>query len=134
MDDIYENTDEYNPNKKWKILIAFDYMIADKLNNRNFNPVVTELSITCRELNISVFARQPYCSVPKIVTLNCTYDFIMKIRNKREILEIAINLLSDIDFKDFMKLYQKSTSKPYSFLLNDITFGTNNPLSFRRIF
>ena len=53
MDDIYENIDKYNPNKKRKIWIVFD-MIADILNNRNLNPVVTELFGRGRKPNISL--------------------------------------------------------------------------------
>ena len=54
MDDIYKNIDEYNPNKKRKILIVFDDMIADMLSNKKLNPIVTELSIRGRKLNISL--------------------------------------------------------------------------------
>ena len=39
MEDIYKNIEEYNPNKKWKILIVFD-MIADMLSNKKFYPIV----------------------------------------------------------------------------------------------
>ena len=53
MDDIYENIDKYNPNKKRKIWIVFD-MIADILNNRNLNPIVTELFGRGRKPNISL--------------------------------------------------------------------------------
>ena len=42
MDDIYENIEEYNPNKKCQILIVFGIIIADMLSNKNFNPAVTE--------------------------------------------------------------------------------------------
>ena len=55
MDNIYKNIDEYNPNKKQKILIAFDDMIADMLSNKKLNPIVTELFIRGRKLNISCF-------------------------------------------------------------------------------
>ena len=51
MDDIYKNIEEYNPNKKRKILIVFDDMIADMLSNKKLNPVVTELFIRGRKLN-----------------------------------------------------------------------------------
>ena len=54
MDDIYKNIEEYNPNKKRKILIVFDDMIADMLSNKKLNPIVTELFIRGRKLNISV--------------------------------------------------------------------------------
>ena len=45
MDDIYKNIKEYNPNKKRKIIIVFDEMIADMLNTKKLNPIVTELFI-----------------------------------------------------------------------------------------
>ena len=54
MDDVHENIEEYNPNKKRKMLIVFDDMIADMLSNKNRNPVVTELFIRGRKLNISL--------------------------------------------------------------------------------
>ena len=54
MDDIYKNIEEYNPNKQRKILIAFDDMIADMFSNKKLNPVVTEMFITGRKLNISL--------------------------------------------------------------------------------
>ena len=55
MNDIYKNIEEYNPNKKQKILIAFDDMIADMLSNKKLNPIVTELFIRGRKLNIFFF-------------------------------------------------------------------------------
>ena len=55
----------------------------------------------------------------------------MKIPNKREIQQIALNHLSDIDFKDFIKVYKKCTAEPYSFLVNDTTLSSHNPLWFR---
>ena len=53
MDNIYKNIEEYNPNKKRKILIVFDDMVADMLSNKKRNRVVTELFIRGRKLNIS---------------------------------------------------------------------------------
>ena len=55
MDDIYKNIEEYNPNKKRKILIAFDDMIADTLSNKGYNPIVTELFMRGRKVNILLF-------------------------------------------------------------------------------
>ena len=54
MVDIYKNTEEYNPNKKRKILLFFDGMIADMLSNKKLNSIVTELFIRGRKLNISL--------------------------------------------------------------------------------
>ena len=55
----------------------------------------------------------------------------MKILNKRELQQIALNHSSDIDFKDFMKIYKECTKEPYSFLVNDATLQSDNPLRFR---
>ena len=57
---------------------------------------------------------------------------IQKIPNKRDIQQIASNHLSDIDFKDFMKLYRNYTKEPYSFLVNDTTSSSDNLLRFRK--
>ena len=56
----------------------------------------------------------------------------MKIPNKIELQQIAINHSSDIDFKDFVRIYKKYTGEPYSFLANDTTIPSNNPLRFRK--
>ena len=66
MDDIYKNIEECNPNKKCKILIVFDDLIADILINKKVNPIVTELFNRGRKLNISLaFITQSYFAVPK---------------------------------------------------------------------
>ena len=108
MDDVYKNIEEYNPNKKCKILISFDYMIANMLSNKKSNPIVTHLFIRGRKLNISfVFITQFHFAVSKNINLNSTHYFIMKIPNKQELQQIAFNHSSDIDFKDLMNLYEK---------------------------
>ena len=58
----------------------------------------------------------------------------MKIPNKRELEQIALNHSSDIDFKDFMKIYKNYTKEPYSFLVNDTTLPSDDTLSLERIF
>ena len=132
MDDIYKNIEEYNLNKKRNILIVFDDMIADILSNNKHNPIGTELSITGRKLNISlIFITQSYFAVPKHFSLNSMLYFIMKIPNKQGLQQIAFNHSFDIDFKDFMNLYKKSTAKPYSFLVIDVTLASDNPPRFR---
>ena len=106
-------------------------MIADMINNKELNSIVTELFIRGRKLNIFlVFIVQSYFQVPKEVRLNTTDFFIMKIPNKRELQQIAISHSSDIDFKDFIKIYKKCTDKPYSFLVNDTTLASDDPLRF----
>ena len=108
-------------------------MIADMINNKKSNPIVIELFIRGRKLNISIaFITQSSFQVPKDVRLNSTHFFIMKIPNKRELQQIALNHSSDIDFKDFMKTYKKCTAEPYSFLVNNTILPSNNPLRFRK--
>ena len=86
-----------------------------------------------RKLNISLgFITQSYFKVPKDVRLNTTHFFISKIPNKRELQQIAINHSSDINTKDFANIYKKCTVETYSFLVNDTTLASNNPLRFRK--
>ena len=71
MDDVYENIDDYNPNRQKKFLIVFDDMIADTMSNKKCQAIIKELFIRCRKLNISpVFITQSYFSVPKDVRSN----------------------------------------------------------------
>ena len=92
MDDVYENINDYNPNKKRKTLIAFDDMIADIMTYKRFQATIKELFIRCRKINISlVFVTQSYFSVPKDVRLNSTHHLIMKINPRKELQNIAIN-------------------------------------------
>ena len=98
-------------------MIAFDAMIADLIDKKKLNSIVTELFIRSRKLNVSlVFITQSYFKVPKDVRLNSTYVFIMKIPNKRELQQIALNHSSDISI----------------FLVNDATLASDNPLRFRK--
>ena len=86
------------------------------INNKKLNLVVTELFIRGRKLNIAIdFITQSYFKVPKEVRLNTALFFIMKIPDKRELQQIATNHSSDVDFKDFMKIYKKYTAERYSF-------------------
>ena len=118
MDHIYKKIEESNPKRKRKILIIFDDMIADMLSNKNLNPLVTELFISGRKLNISlVFIAHSYVAVPKNIRLNSTHYFIMKISKKRDLQQIAFNHSSDIDFKEFVNHYRKFTVKPYFFCI-----------------
>ena len=130
MDDIYNNINDYNPNRKRKILIVFDDMTADVMTNKKFQAIIKELFIRCRKLNISlVFITQSYFSVPEEVILNSTNYLIMKIHNERDLQQIGTTHSGDIDF---MKIYRKCTSKPYSFLTIDTTLPINNSLRFRK--
>ena len=133
MFDAYKNIDEYNVDKDRKILIVFDDMVADMIHNKKLNSVVTELLIRGRKLNIFlVFIIQSYFKVTKYLRLNTTHFFISKISNRRELHQIAINYSSVISTKDFENIYRKSIAEPYSFLVNDTTLASDNPLRFRK--
>ena len=111
------------------------------ISNKKLNPIVVELFISDRKLNISivfltniliVFITQSYFKVPNEIRINTTHLFITKITNKRELQQIALYHLSDIDLKDFIEIYKKYTVESYSFLVNDTTLPSNNPLRFRK--
>ena len=94
---------------------------------------MTELFIRGRKSNISIdFITQSCFKVPKDVRLNSTHDFILKIPNKRELQQIALNHSSDIGFKDFRKIYKKCTAEKYSCLVSNTTLPSDNPLKFRK--
>ena len=108
-------------------------MIADMLNNKILNSIVTELFIRGRKLNIPLaFITQSYFAVPKNIRQNPTHSFVMKIPIKRELEQIVFNHSSDIDFQDFVDLYKKFTEKPYSFLVIDTILASDNPSRFRK--
>ena len=80
-------------------------MIADVINNKKLKSIMTELFIRGKKENVSlIFVTQSYFKVPKDVRLNSTHFCIMKILNKRELQQIALNHSSDIDFKDSFKI------------------------------
>ena len=133
MCNLYRNINYYNPDKEKKILIVVDDMIADMIQNKKLNSIVTELFIKGRKLIIFlVFITQLYCKVPKDVRLNTTYFFITKIVSKRELQQIAINHSSDISTEYFVNIYRKCIAEPYSFFVNDTTLVSDNPLRFRK--
>ena len=83
--------------------------------------ILKDLFIRCRKLNISpCFLTQSYFSVQKNVRLNCTHYILFKL-NKRELQNIAINYSTDIDYKDFIKIYRVCTKEPLNFLTIDTT-------------
>ena len=74
MNDVFTNINDYNKQRKRKVLIIFDDMIADIMNNKNFKAIVKELFICCRKLNVSiVFITQSYFRTPKDTRLNSTH-------------------------------------------------------------
>ena len=56
----------------------------------------------------------------------------MKINNRKELQNIAINHSADIDYKDFIKIYREYTKEPFNFLTIDTTLNASNPLKFRK--
>ena len=123
IDDVYENLGDYNPRKKRRVVTVFDDIIADIESNKKSNPIVSEIVFKRKNLNIPfIFISKSYFKMPKIIILNATHYFIMKITNKSELEQIASNHLSDIDFKDFMKLFKDYTKELYSWSVNDTTF------------
>ena len=91
-------------------------------SNKKLSSIITELFLRGKKpLNISfVFISQSYFKVPKTTRLNARH-FVMKISNKRELQQIVSIHLSDIEFKDFMKLYK-------CFLVNTMTLPSDNPI------
>ena len=99
MDGIYKNIEGCNPNKKQKILIIFNDMIADMLSNKRLNPLVPELFIRSRKLNISlIFITQSYFAVKYQTKFNTLFCY--ENSNKREIQQIVFYHSSGIDFQD----------------------------------
>ena len=73
IDDVYENFKDYNPTKKSRVLIVLDDMTADLESNKKLSPIVTELFLRGRKLNVSlVFISQSYFKLPKTIRLNVT--------------------------------------------------------------
>ena len=120
-------------------LYFMDYLyftrIADMLSNKKLNPIVTELFIKGRKLDVSlVFITQSYFAVPKDIRLNLRHDFVMKIPNKRELHQTALNHSSDIDFQDFLNLYKNCISKAYSFFVIDTTLESDSSSRFKNFY
>ena len=103
------------------------------MSNKKFQAIIKESLIRCRKLNISlVFITKSYFSVPKDFRLNLAHYLIMKINNRKEFQNIAINHSADIGYNDFVKIYRECTREPYSFLTIDTTLPANDSLRFRK--
>ena len=132
MDDVFDNSNNYNKNRDKQVLTLFDDMIADIMRSEKFKAIVKELFIRCRKLNISiVFITQSYFRTPKDARLNSTHYILMKIDSKKELKSIAEEKSGYLDYKDFLKIYNCCTKEPYSFMMIDtrptatITFRKN---------
>ena len=105
-------------------------MIVDMISNKNLNQIVTELFIRDRKRNIPlVFIKQEtlkYLKIPKM------YSLLYYENSKWKRALITINHSSDIDFKEFMKIYLECTGESCSFLVNNKTLTSDDPLRFRK--
>ena len=120
MNDAYENINNYNKNRDKKVLIVFDDMIADIEYNKNFKRIIKELFYRVRKINVSiVFITQCYFRALKDARLNSMHYILMKIGNKKELKIIAEEKSGNLDYKDFLKMYNYCTSEPYSFMTID---------------
>ena len=133
MHDVYKNVNDYDLDKKNKILIVFDDTIAGMIHIKKLNSIVAELLIRGRKLIFSLgFVTQSYFKMPKDVRLNTNHFFIAKVTNKSKLQQIAINHSSDISAKDFINIYRKFTVEAYLAFVNDTTLASDNPLRFRK--
>ena len=121
MNDVYADISNYNKKCENKVLIVFDDMIDDIEYNRG------------RKMNISiVFITQCYFRALKDARLNSTHYVLMKIGNKKELKNIAEEKSGNIDYKDFLKMYNYCTSEPYCFMTIDAR--PNATMVFRKNF
>ena len=109
-----------------KIVIAFDGIIVTM--NQHLEAVVRRRKLD----NTIAFIAQSHFWLFKSIALNATHYFIMKIPNNKELQQIASNQLSDINIENFIKLYRVQFNKPFSIVVNETTFQSNNPPWFRK--
>ena len=120
MNDVYDDISNYNKKRDKKVLIVFDDMIADIEYNKNFKKMIKELFNRGRKMNISiVFITQSYFRALKDARLNTTHYILMKIGNNKELKSIAEENSGNVDYKDFLEIYNYCTKEPYSFMTID---------------
>ena len=133
MNDVYADISNYNKKRENKVLIVFDDMIADIEYNKNFIKMIKELFYRGRKMNISiVFITHRYFRALKDARLNSTHYILMKIGNKKELSSMAEEKSGNLDYKDFLKMYNYCTSEPYSFMTIDAR--PNATMVFRKNF
>ena len=121
MDDVLDDINNYNKNRDKKVLIVFDYMIAGIEYDKKFKRIIKEPFFNFYFLfNKSiVFIMQSYFRALKDARLNSMHYILMKINNEKELKRIAEKNSGDLDYKDFLKIYNYCTREPYSFMLID---------------
>ena len=133
MNDVYADISNYKKKRENKVLIVFDDMIADIEYNKNFKKMIKELFYRGRKMNISiVFITQCYFRALKDARLNSTHYVLIKIGNKKELRSIAEEKSGNVDYKDFLKMYNYCTSEPYCFMTIDAR--PNATMVFRKNF
>ena len=106
MQDVYKNIEKQNLGKKRKIWIFFNHVIC--WYDLQWKTKSSSNWFFFRGIKLN-FITQSYFKVKK-VRPSTTHFFIIKIPNRKELQQIALNHTSDIDFKDFMKIYKKYTA------------------------
>ena len=120
MNDVYADINDYNRKRENRVLIVFDDMIADIKYNKKFKKMIKELFYRVRKINISiVFITQCYFRALKDARLNGTHYVLMKIGNNKELRSITKEKSGNVNYKDFLKMYNYCTSKPYCFMTID---------------
>ena len=120
MNDALGDINNYNKNRDKKVLIVFDDMIADIEYNKSLKRIIKEIFYRARKINVSiVFITQSYFRALKDARLNSTHYILMKIGNKKELKRIAEEKSGHLGYKDFLKIYNCCTRKPYSFMTID---------------
>ena len=103
------------------------------MRSEKLKPIVKELFIRCRKLNISIiFITQSCFRTPKDARLNSTHYILMKMGNKKELKSIAAENSGHLDFKDSLNIYNHCTKDPYLFLMVDTR--PTAPVTFKKNF
>ena len=120
MNNVYDDISKYNKKRDKRVLLVFDNMIADIEYNKNFKKMIKELFYRGRKMNISiVFITQSYFRALKDARLNSIHYNLMKIGNKKELKSITEEKSGNVDYKDFLEIYNYCTKEPYSFMTID---------------
>ena len=133
MDDVYKNVNDYNPNRKRKILIVFDDMFANIMTNKKCQAIIKEIFIRCRKLNISIlFLKQFSLSVPKYLKLNSTTFLIMSISKKENCTRLQLIILQILTTNVSWRFTENAQENYILSLAIDTTLSASVSLIFRK--
>ena len=134
MDEVYENIDDYNPNRKRKILIAFDDMVTDIMSDKKVQVILKELFIRWRKLNISLIFYHTdlfLCSKRCQIKFNTLFDYENQEKKENyKILQLII--LQTLITKILRKFTENAQENHFFFLTIDTTLPAINLLRFRK--